>query len=165
MGFGYRQEQEISCLLHVIPPRLLSSGTVGLFASCKSAGAPSVTSHHHLCLVLSVFHPENRAFHYLCLCLFSHDHFDDPSGWLPLKEKSYVIFVLFILAVYKTHNSTVYVTVLTWAAIVQKWSCGGCTSTLYICTACCAFAFSLRMRQSTSCVWASCEVEFTFVAD
>jgi hypothetical protein len=45
------------------------------------------------------------------------------------------------------------------SAELKLWSC---TSTLYMCTACCAFTFSLRMRHSSS-VWASCEVEFTFV--
>ena len=122
LEFDYQQEQEISCQLHIIPSRLLSSDTVGFFTNCKSAGARlwPVT------IIFVLFYPFSiLKIEFSIICLIVHPPTIISAIQLDASTEGKVVFFVFsILAVYKTHNSIVYVTVLTGAAIVQIWSCG-----------------------------------------
>lgn len=162
MGFDCRQEQEISCLLRIITPRLLSSDTVGLFPSCKSAGARvwPVT------IIFVLFYPFSiLKIELSIICLSVYPPMIISTIQVDASTEGKVACIFCFLHPISIQNPQQYCICYCSnrsrdSAEVKLWSC---TSTLYICTTCCAYAFSLRMRQSTSSVWASYEVEFTFV--
>ena len=161
LGFDYRQEQGIACQLHVIPPRLLSSDTVGFFPNCKSAGARlwPVT------IIFVLFYPFSIlkiGLFIICLSVYPPTIISAIQVDASIEGK--VVYIICFLHPSSIQNPQQYCICYCSnrsrdSADLKLWSC---TSTLYMCTAYCAFVFYLRMRQSSS-VWASSEVEFTFV--
>jgi len=161
LEFDYQQEQEISCQLHIIPSRLLSSDTVGFFTNCKSAGARlwPVTIIFVLFYPFSILKIE---FSIICLSVYPPTIISAIQLDASTEGKSRIFCFLHPSSIQNPQQYCIcYCSNRSRdSADLKLWSC---TTTLYICTAYCAFVFYLRMRHSTSSVWASCEVELTFV--